>query len=295
MYLAPSHLYKESQMAALTGKKKKVLGAGEYGTVKLIKVAGQKFAIKTSKISTFPKHLENVMAALREEAMTCVHPHIIERIWCRFYDSKFSVCMELGKPVTHASGKQVLQEIGQALSFMHSHGFIHRDVKPQNIVRVGQTLKLIDFGLTRRGDATGAPITGYMCSRYYRPPELLRASVNYDLVVYDGRVDMWSLALTAYELQNQKLLFYGDVEMILSQYAKYKQVAQGLFLHLLCDYEHRWTAQQMLESHKIALIPGTICEVEPREGVVGQYVQKLLEGNEDEVEAIGFAGINELL
>ena len=282
-------------MASLVRKKKKILGKGEYGTVKMVKVAGQKFAIKTSKISTFPKHVENTMAALREEAMTCVHPHIIERIWCRFYDSKFSVCMELGKPVTHAPGKQVLEEIGQALRFMHSHGFIHRDVKPQNIVRVGNVLKLIDFGLTRQGDATGAPITGYMCSRYYRPPELLRASVNYDLVVYDGRVDLWSLALTAYELQNDKLLFYGDVEMILSQYSKYKQVATGLFLHLLCDYEERWTAQQMLESHEIALIPGTVTEVQPREGKVAQYVQKLLEGDEDGVEGIGYPGINELL
>ena len=101
-------------------KKKKILGAGEYGTVRCVKVAGQKFAIKTSEIPAFPTNLEQVMAALREEAMTCVHPHIIERIWCRFYDSKFSVCMELGKPVTQASGKQVLQDIGQALRFMHS-------------------------------------------------------------------------------------------------------------------------------------------------------------------------------
>jgi serine/threonine protein kinase len=282
-------------MSAFCKKKRKILGAGEYGTVKLIKVAGQKFAIKTSKISTFPMHVENTMAALREEAMTCQHPHIIDRIWCRFYDSKFSVCMELGKPVKKAPGKQVLQEIGQALQFMHLHGFIHRDVKPQNIVRVGNVLKLIDFGLARKGDATGAPITGYMCSRYYRPPELLRASANYDLVLYDGRVDMWSLALTAYELQNGKLLFYGDIGMILSQYAKYKTVAEGLFSHLLCDYDERWTAQQMLESHKIPLIPGTVTEVEPREGVVGEYVKLLLEGDEDGVEAIGYPGINTLL
>ena len=69
-------------------KKRKILGAGEYGTVKMIKVAGQKFAVKTSKISPFPEHVENTMAALREEAMTCQHTHIIERIWARFYDDK---------------------------------------------------------------------------------------------------------------------------------------------------------------------------------------------------------------
>lgn len=282
-------------MAALVPQKKNILGEGEYGVVKIIKVAGQKFAIKTSEISPFPKHVENTMAALREEAMSCVHKHIIERIWCRFYDGKFSVCMELGIPVQQAPGKQVLEEIGQALAFMHSHGFIHRDVKPQNIVRVGNTLKLIDFGLSRRGDSSGKPITGYMCSRYYRPPELLRASENYDLVVYDGRVDMWSLALTAYELQNGDLLFYGNVEMILSQYSKYRRVSKGLFSHLLCDYKERWTAKQMLETSNILLIPGTVMEVQPREGVVGQYVQKLLEGDEDAVAEIGYKGINELL
>ena len=119
--------------------------------------------------------------------------------------------------------------------------------------------------------------------------------MNYDLVVYDGRVDVWSLALTAYELQNGKLLFYGNIEQILSQYAKYSKVADGLFSHLICNYDERWTAQQMLESHKIALIPGTICEVEPREGVVGEYVKLLLAGDEEGVEAIGFAGINKLL
>ena len=68
-----------------------------------------------------------------------------------------------------------------------------------------------------------------------------------------------------------------------------------MFSHLLCDYDERWTAQQMLESNKIPLIPGTVAEVEPREGVVGEYVKLLLEGDEDGVEAIGYPGINTLL
>lgn len=279
----------------MTSLCKNFLGAGEYGTVRVTEVLGVKFAIKTSKISTFPKKLENTMAALREEAMTCVHANIVKRIWCRFFNMKFQVCMELAEPVTKAPGKQVLREIGQALAFMHSHGFIHRDVKPQNIVRVGNTLKLIDFGLTRKGDASGAPITGYMCSRFYRPPELLRASVDYDLVVYDGRVDIWSLALTAYELQNDRLLFYGNIEQILAQYAKYKEISSGLFSHLLCDYEDRWTAKKMLESHGVALIPGAVTEVQPREGVVAEYVEKLLQGDEAAVAQIGYKGINKLL
>lgn len=274
-------------MAALTG----LIGKGEYGEVKITKVAGVKFALKTTKLPEYPNHLETVMSCLREEAMTCVHPHIIERIWARFWNGKFQVCMELGVPVKQAPGKQVLEEIGQALYFMHSKGFVHRDVKPENIVRVGTTLKLIDFGLTRKGDGR-SEMTSYMITRWYRPPEMLRICEDFGLLEYDGRCDMWSLALTAYHLQNGKPLFYGDTEMILLQYAKYKKVSTGLFSHLLCEYEERWTAKQMLESHKIPLVEGSMKEVVPRTGVVAEYAEKLLTGKEDEVGQIGYKGIN---
>lgn len=271
-----------------------LIGKGEYGEVRITKVAGVKFALKTTKLPEYPKHLETVMSCLREEAMTCVHKHIVDRIWCRFWDGEFQLCMELGVPVRRASGKQVLEEIGQALYFMHSKGFIHRDVKPQNIVRVGTTLKLIDFGLTRKWDGR-SEMTSYMITRWYRPPEMLRTCEDFDNIDYDGRCDMWSLALTAYHVQNGNPLFYGDTEMILSQYAKFKKVAKGLFSHLLCEYEDRYTAKQMLEAHQIPLIDGSVKEVVPRSGKVGEYVQKILAGKEDEVAEIGYKGINKEL
>ena len=277
-------------MAALTG----IIGKGEYGEVKLILVAGVKFALKTTKIPTYPDEFETVIACLREQAMPCVHRNIIERIWCRFWKGSFQLCMELGMPVGRAPGKQVLEEIGQALYFMHSQGFVHRDVKPENIVRVGNTLKLIDFGLTRKGDGR-SQMTSYMITRWYRPPEMLRICEDFDKMEYDGRCDMWSLALTAYYIQNGKPLFYGNAEQILSMYAKFKAVSTGLFSHLLCEYDERYTAKQMLESHKIPLVEGTLAEVVPREGVVAEYVEKLLAGKEDEVAQIGYKGIHKEL
>jgi hypothetical protein len=51
----------------------------------------------------------------------------------------------------------------------------------------------------------------------------------------------------------------------------------------------------MLESHKIPLIEGTVKTVVPREGVVAQYVEKLLAGEEDSVAEIGYKGINKEL
>ena len=287
VYLIPCIKYKFI-MAALADD---LIGKGEYGQVKIINVAGQKFALKTTEIPVFPKDPEIVIACLREEAMVCVHPHIIERIWARFYNMKFQLCMELGTPVGQAPGEQVLHDIGQALAFMHSHGFVHRDVKPENIVRVGKKLKLIDFGLSRKGDGR-SEMTSYMVTRWFRAPELLRVCEDFDRIHYDGRVDMWSLALTAYFIQNNDPLFYGTCEQILSQYAKYRKKAKGIFYYLLCEYEDRWTAKEMLESHSIPLISGSITEVQPREGVVGEYVQKLINGEEDAIKSIGYEGIN---
>tara|TARA_Y100000992_G_C21221041_1_gene470455 strand:- start:174 stop:1010 length:837 start_codon:yes stop_codon:yes gene_type:complete len=278
-------------MAALASN---LIGKGEYGEVKITQVAGVKFALKTTKLPTYPNELETIMACCREEAMTLGHKHIITRIWCRFWNGQFQNCMELGVPVGQAPGKQVLEEIGQALYFMHSKGFIHRDIKPDNVVRVGKTLKLIDFGLTRQGDGR-SEMTSYMITRWYRPPEMLRVCEDFDKTEYDGRCDMWSLALTAYHIQNGKPLFYGDTEQILSQYAKYKSVAKGLFSHLLCEYEDRYTAKQMLESHKIPLIEGTVQEVRPRDGVVAEYVQAMLKGDDKTVSSIGYEGINKEL
>lgn len=253
-----------------------MLGEGEYGIVKVLKWRGKKFALKETKLKVYPEDLEVVMACLREEAMNCVHKFIIHRHWCRFWKNKFQLCMELGEPVEHAEGHRILHDIGQALYFMHSQGFIHRDVKPNNIVRVGDVYKLIDFGLTRK--KRGGKMSGYMITRLFRPPELLKLK-NMEHHEYDGRCDMWSLATTAVFLQNGQPLFYGEVDDILTMYNNYEPT--GILKHLICDYEHRWTAKEMLENSGIELIEGSLSSVEEREGNVGDFVRHLVDGKED--------------
>ena len=57
--------------------------------------------------------------------------------------------------------KQTLQfanQIGEALSYMHSQGMLHLDLKPKNIMmRSDGSLVLIDFGLAKQYDASGNP------------------------------------------------------------------------------------------------------------------------------------------
>lgn len=255
---------------------KNMLGKGEYGTVKILKLRGKQFALKETELKVYPEDLEVVMACLREEAMNCVHKHIIHRHWSRFWKNKFQLCMELGEPVEQAEGKCILHDIGQALRFMHSKGFIHRDVKPNNIVKVGDVYKLIDFGLTRK--ERGGKMTGYMITRWFRPPELLCLK-DMEHHHYDGRSDMWSLATTAYFLQVGQPLFYGDAEDILRMYKEYKP--DGVLKNLICDYEDRWTAEEMLQKNGIKLIDGTMSIINQREGNVGDFVRCLIDGRED--------------
>ena len=68
----------------------------------------------------------------------------------------------------------------RALAYIHSLGICHRDVKPSNILINPQTheLKLCDFGSAKR-IVKGKPNVSYICSRYYRAPELIFGASDY--------------------------------------------------------------------------------------------------------------------
>lgn len=261
------------------------LGQGAYGTVTVLRTNDAEYALKETELPPFPEEIDVVMACLREQAMNIIHPHIIRRHWCRFIDNKFQVCMEIGKPVYKADERRILHDIGQALCFMHSKGFIHRDVKPENIVQVGKIYKLIDFGLTRKG-LCKTVLTGYMVSRWFRPPELLEAEGDLN---YDGRVDMYSLALSAYFLQRQKPLFSGETAVLLKMYKKYKP--RGLYKYLVCDYKDRFTAEQFLKHCDIAPIEGSEGELPHREGTVARFASMLRDGYDVNATRIGYKDI----
>jgi casein kinase II subunit alpha len=85
-----------------------------------------------------------------------------------------------------------LYKILEALEFSHSHGIMHRDVKPLNIVinPENKELRLIDWGLADYY----IPNKEYnvrVASRYYKGPELL-----VDDKLYHYSLDIWSLGCT---------------------------------------------------------------------------------------------------
>lgn len=98
-------------------------------------------------------------------------------------------------------------QIFRALNYVHNViGVCHRDIKPQNILVNPHThqLKLCDFGSAKML-VPGEPNISYICSRYYRAPELIFGATE-----YTTSIDMWSVGCVLAELLLGKPLFPGE-------------------------------------------------------------------------------------
>ena len=147
----------------------KILGYGGSGVTYSAQEnpTGDWVAIKTLNAlmqtrSDFSKHQERfVQEAFR--LAKCSHPHVIRvdnicqegALWCMVME-----CVAGGDLRQYAVAKgglheaealRYIQQIGSALDYVHQQKFLHRDVKPANIMLRKQTMEaiLIDFGLAR--------------------------------------------------------------------------------------------------------------------------------------------------
>lgn len=103
-----------------------------------------------------------------------------------------------------------LFQLMRAIQYAHSHGIMHRDIKPLNVLydRKSKKLRLIDWGLAEFY-IPGTRYGIHVASRNYKPIELL---VDYQL--YDYSIDIWSFGVTmAGMIFKQTPFFRGSTDM----------------------------------------------------------------------------------
>jgi glycogen synthase kinase 3 beta len=107
-------------------------------------------------------------------------------------------------PVTFI--KLYMYQLFRSLAYIHSQGICHRDIKPQNLLLDPDSgiLKLCDFGSAKHL-VRGEPNVSYICSRYYRAPELIFGATD-----YTTNIDVWSAGCVFAELMLGQPIFPGD-------------------------------------------------------------------------------------
>ena len=216
-----SHKIKQTD---LEFPKNNVIGKGAFGKVRLaiVKGTGEKVAIK--KVFQDRRYKNRELPIMQE----LHHPNIVElkSYYCtkaeNCSDDEFYLnCIMEYVPQTlsdlisqnrknHTKFDDFVLKIFsyqmlKCIGYLHSLGICHRDIKPQNILidPADYTLKLCDFGCAKHLVKTESNIS-YICSRYYRPPELVVGAT-----IYTTQVDVWSMGCVIAELVLNKPIFAG--------------------------------------------------------------------------------------
>jgi len=113
---------------------------------------------------------------------------------------------DAGGALEEEEALRIIIQIAEALAHAHSRGFIHRDVKPKNIMLTKDGVaKLADMGLARQVADAGLDDVGKAFGTpYYISPEQVRGDPNIDF-----RADIYSLGATFYDMLTGRPPFTG--------------------------------------------------------------------------------------
>ncbi len=162
-----------------------------------------------------------LLARFHQEAISAAnleHPHIVpvyevdEALGYHFIAMKYIDGDSLKQIIEREDGlalprvQNLLDQIAEALDYAHGRGFVHRDVKPSNVmVAAGDHAYLMDFGLSRAASSSQLTMAGtVMGTPDYMSPEQARGDPDIDY-----RTDIYALGAMLYEMVTGQVPFRG--------------------------------------------------------------------------------------
>jgi serine/threonine protein kinase len=150
------------------------------------------------------------------------HPHIvtiyevgqIEEVYfiaMQFLQGRtLSQILEAEGPLPVSQVQAIIEQIASALDYAHARGFVHRDVKPSNVIVTddGRAI-LTDFGLVKAGEGTLLTTTGMIFgSLKYMSPEQAEGKE------VDEQSDVYSLGITLFEMLTGRVPYEADTPIV---------------------------------------------------------------------------------
>jgi len=201
----------------------RVVGNGSFGVVYIAKLADSGDTVAIKKVLQDKRYKNRELQIMRK----LEHQNIVKLLYFFFLNSDgrddlyLNLILEYVPETVYRVARQFSKQRQQvpliyvrlytyqlfrALAYIHHVGVCHRDIKPQNLLIDPETgvLKLCDFG-SAKFLIKGEPNVSYICSRYYRAPELIFGSTN-----YTNSIDVWSGGTVLAELLLGHPIFPGD-------------------------------------------------------------------------------------
>lgn len=159
----------------------------------------------------------SVLLALSHTNVVRVHEIVVGRqleqvyMVMEFLDRDLKTVLEtMNEPFSQGEVKHILQQVISGVEHLHSHWYLHRDLKTSNLLVDEQRGRIVvcDLGLARRYQEPRQALTQMVCTLWYRPPELL-----FGFREYGPEVDVWGLGCIFAEILTRKALLPGQGEL----------------------------------------------------------------------------------
>lgn len=224
------------------------IGTGSYSKVFLGIDGDQKYAIKRISLTDLSRKSSGIMQLEREIRLmhTFNHPNIlkIHEVLHSISDNhvylvlEYAECGSIGSYIDKGyhfqlnSIRSIIKQVSNALSYVHSLGFVHQDIKPANILLKSNGMVLLaDFGIGH-SFMSASTVVG---TPAYQAPEAINDNTDLDDLDYDEpshssskeeesseeslkeneecpqlKEEIWALGVTLYQLIFNDLPFIGE-------------------------------------------------------------------------------------